>query len=168
MPKLSVIVPVYQVEDYLALCLSSIRNQSFSDLEIICVNDGSTDRSAEILQMCAAVEPRLKIVEKRNGGLSSARNAGIAAAAGEYLMFVDSDDMLTKQACVTILTAFEESGADIVTFGAHCYPEGSGDAWLTDCLSPRDIVYEGFDTRILFKEKSRPYVWRTAISRAFF
>jgi glycosyltransferase involved in cell wall biosynthesis len=167
MPKFSVIVPVYQVEHYLALCLETIRNQSICDLEIICVNDGSTDRSAELLKMSAAVDPRLKIINKPNGGLSSARNAGIKAATGEYLMFVDSDDMLTRNACATVLSAFEESAADIVTFGAHCHPEGSGYPWLVDCLSPRDAVYNEFDTDILFKEKSRPYVWRTAFSRAF-
>jgi glycosyltransferase involved in cell wall biosynthesis len=167
MPKISVIVPVYQVEEYLALCLSTIRNQSFRDLEIICVNDGSTDRSTEILQMSAAVDSRLKIIDKPNGGLSSARNVGIASATGDYLMFVDSDDMLTKRACATVLEAFEEHTADIVTFGAHCYPEGSGYPWLNDCLSPQDAVYDAFDTRILFEEKSRPYVWRTAVSRSF-
>ena len=94
MPCISVIVPVYNVEEYLCVCLSSIRKQSLRDIEIICVNDGATDASGELLDLFAAVDERIRIVEKENGGLSSARNAGIEAARGDYLMFVDSDDLL--------------------------------------------------------------------------
>ncbi|MEG2533508.1 MAG: glycosyltransferase family 2 protein [Gordonibacter sp.] len=167
MPCISVIVPVYNVEEYLALCLSSVRNQSLRDLEIICVNDGSTDSSGDLLDLFSAVDARIRIVEKKNGGLSSARNIGIEAARGDYIMFVDSDDLLEENACESVVAAFEGSGADIVTFGAKCYPESYGNPWLVDCLSPRDVVYHSFDIDILFKEKSRPYVWRSAFAAPF-
>lgn len=167
MPCISVIVPVYNVEEYLCVCLSSIRKQSLRDIEIICVNDGATDASGELLDLFAAVDERIRIVEKENGGLSSARNAGIAAARGDYLMFVDSDDLLERKACEKVFALFEQTQADIVTFGAKCYPESLGYPWLVDCLSPRDVVYDSFDMDILFKEKSRPYVWRSAFAASF-
>jgi glycosyltransferase involved in cell wall biosynthesis len=167
MPLISIIVPVYNVEDYLALCLSSIRKQSLHDIEVICVNDGSSDRSAEILGRCAVADPRIRIIEKSNGGLSSARNVGIRAARGTYLMFVDSDDFIEADACEKVVATFEEHDAEVVTFGAHPYPEDAGDDWLRECLSPKDKVYEAFDIDILFKENSRPFVWRTAFAADF-
>lgn len=166
MSKISVIVPIYNVEKYISFCLDSIRRQSFSDIEILCVLDGSTDRSGIIARKHAANDERIRIIEKTNGGLSSARNAGILAATGKYLIFVDSDDFLEKNACKEVLSAFEAENADVVTFGAHCVPACDGNPWLIDCLSPSDAVYDGFDSDILFKEKSRPYVWRTAVRRA--
>lgn len=94
MPQISVIVPVYNVQRYLRRCVDSILSQTFSDLEVILVDDGSPDRCGAICDEYAAADPRVKVIHKPNGGLSSARNAGIEAAAGEYLAFVDSDDWL--------------------------------------------------------------------------
>ena len=94
MKKISVIVPVYNMEKYLVRCLESIVNQTYPDLEIICVNDGSTDSSAKILETYASKDKRIKLITKENGGLSSARNAGINAATGEFITFVDSDDWI--------------------------------------------------------------------------
>lgn len=165
MPKFSIILPIYNVEKYLSYCLDSVRKQSFEDIEILCVLDGSKDRSSRIASMHAALDSRIRVIEKENGGLSSARNAGILAATGEYLLFVDSDDYLEKNACKTLLAAFEDHDADVVTFGANCVPVCNANPWLLDCLSPSDAVYDGFDPDILFKEKSRPYVWRTAVRR---
>lgn len=168
MPQVSVIVPVYNVETYLAACLDSIRNQSLTDIEIICVNDGSPDRSPALLRMAAAVEERIKVIDKPNGGLSSARNAGLRAATGDYVIFVDSDDFLESKACASIVKAFEKTGAEIVTFGANILPVSAGTRWLRRTLTPREVTYEGFDPAVLFDEKgSRPYVWRSAFSREF-
>lgn len=164
MPKISVIVPVYNVESYLPQCIDSIRRQTFGDIEIVCVVDGSTDRSESILRLYEKVEPRMKIVVKPNGGLSSARNAGIEASSAPILMFVDSDDMLTPDACEVVCAAFESCDTEVVTFGARCYPAFDATAWLNEVLSPRDAYYSSFDTAILFEEKSRPFVWRTAVS----
>ena len=96
--KVSVIVPIYNVEDYLECCLDSILKQTYTNLEIILVNDGSTDSSLSICKKYLEKDNRIVIVDKSNGGLSDARNAGLENANGEYVMFVDSDDFLTENA----------------------------------------------------------------------
>lgn len=93
-PLLSIVVPVYNVEKYLVECIDSILNQPYKDCEIILVNDGSTDRSLDICLRYEAKDPRIIVVNKRNGGLSSARNCGIEKAKGKYISFIDSDDYL--------------------------------------------------------------------------
>lgn len=98
-PKVSVIIPVYNVEKYLDDCLENVVNQTLQDIEIICVNDGSTDNSLEVLQKYENEDARIKIINKENGGLSSARNAGIKEAKGEYILFLDSDDMVSRGVC---------------------------------------------------------------------
>jgi glycosyltransferase involved in cell wall biosynthesis len=107
MPKLSVIVPVYNVEEYLEDCLTSISNQTFSDFEIIAVNDGTLDRSREILERYLKKESRLKIIDKPNGGLSSARNTGFANSSGKYIHFLDSDDIISPYMYETLITELE-------------------------------------------------------------
>lgn len=165
MPLVSIIVPVYNVERYVSMSLDSLRAQTFSDIEIICVIDGSLDRSESVVRMHQALDERVRVVVKENGGLSSARNEGIRAARGEYLLFVDSDDFLDKNACRVILDTFRKSGAEVVTFGAQCVPLFDGNDWLAECLSPRDVVYDGFEPALLFDENSHPYVWRTAVKK---
>ena len=168
MAAISVIVPVYNVESYLPQCMDSIRRQTFSDIEIVCVVDGSTDRSEAILRLYEKVEPRLRIVVKKNGGLSSARNAGIEASTSPLLMFVDSDDMLEPRACETVCAAFQAYDADLVTFGANCYPAFESTPWYDKVLSPRNVHYSEFDAAIVFDEASRPFAWRTAAKAKFF
>ena len=98
-PKVSVIIPVYNVEKYLEDCLDNVVGQTLQDIEIICINDGSTDNSLEVLQKYENEDARIKIINKENGGLSSARNIGIKEAKGEYILFLDSDDMVSKGLC---------------------------------------------------------------------
>lgn len=167
MPVLSVIVPVYNVEDYLEWCLESLRAQTFEDIEILCINDGSTDDSRQVLTICQEKDPRIKIIDKENGGLSSARNAGIKAATTNLVCFLDSDDCFTSDACEVIVNIFNKTNADVVTFGAYCYPESAGYPWLVEHLSPRDVEYEPFHPDLLFKEMSRPFAWRTACKKSF-
>ncbi len=114
MPKISVIVPIYNVEKYLGACLDSIIAQTFSDIEIICVNDGSTDCSADILADYAQKEHRIKIINQENKGLSGARNSGIKIATGEYICFVDSDDRLPSFSLKTLLQIAEASRSPVV------------------------------------------------------
>ena len=95
-PLVSILVPVYNVEDYLERCLDSLLQQSLTQIEIVCVNDGSTDKSAEILEEYAKKDNRIVVVHKKNGGLPSARNAGLDVAKGKYVGFVDSDDYVDK------------------------------------------------------------------------
>ena len=166
-PRITVIVPVYNVEDYLAWCLDSIVAQSLKDIEVVCVNDGTKDSSRDIAARYAKADSRFVIVDKPNGGLSSARNAGIRAASAPYVCFVDSDDRITPDACEKIVAAFERSVADVITFGANCYPTSAGYDWLIERLSPCDVEYEGFAPDLIFKEMSRPFVWRTACRKDF-
>lgn len=110
---ISVIVPVYNVEEYLKQCLDSILEQTFSNYEVILVNDGSTDSSGLICQEYAEKDSRIRYFEKENGGLSDARNYGIEQAQGEYLTFVDSDDFLDKMHLNVLYTALVSNNVDI-------------------------------------------------------
>lgn len=94
--KISVIVPVYNVEKYLSRCIDSIISQTFSDFELILVDDGSTDSSGKICDEYGKKDGRVKVIHKRNGGLSSARNCGLENAKGNYICFVDSDDWISS------------------------------------------------------------------------
>ena len=116
MPAISVIIPVYNVEPYLRECLDSVVNQTFRDLEIICVNDGSTDGSPAILEEYAAKDSRIQIVTKENGGLNTARNAGLERVMGEYFAIVDSDDWLDVTAYEKAYARAKASGADMTQF----------------------------------------------------
>lgn len=167
MPRVSIVLPVYNVERYLAACLDTLRSQSLRDIEIICVDDGSTDRSPILLEMAAATDSRISIITKPNGGLSSARNAGLAVATGDYVMFVDSDDFIHRKACETVVETFERTRAEIVTFGAYIHPAAHATRWLNKTLSPRKRVFEAFEPELLFEEAARPFVWRSAFTRTF-
>src|SRR4051812_36101890 len=115
MARLSVVVPIYNVEDYLKPCLDSIAAQTFTDLEVVMVNDGATDSSPTIAEAYAARDPRFKLVNRPNGGLSAARNTGVEHATGELLAFVDSDDLLTPDAYKLMVGSLDETGSDFAT-----------------------------------------------------
>lgn len=167
MARLSVVVPVYNVEDCLPWCLDSLEVQTLSDIEILCVNDGSTDGSRSVLASYADRDARIRVIDKPNGGLSSARNAGIDAATAPYVSFLDSDDRYTSNACERIVAALDETGADVLTFGANPYPAEDGYPWLEHVLSPRDVVYDAFSMDLVLKESSLPFSWRTACRTDF-
>lgn len=114
MPKISVIVPIYNVEKYLSACLDSILGQTFRDFEAICVNDGSSDNSAAILTEYAQKDSHIKVITQENKGLSGARNTGIKAATGEYICFVDSDDRIPPYALKTLLQIAEATQSPVV------------------------------------------------------
>ena len=113
-PLVSIIVPVYNAEIYLGPCLESLRSQTWPDLEIILVNDGSTDGSGQLCAAAARVDGRIRFLDRPNGGVSAARNAALAAAKGDYLQFSDSDDLLTPDATETLVRAAQVTGADLV------------------------------------------------------
>ena len=116
MPRISVIIPVYKVEKYVGRCLDSVLGQTFTDWEAVCVNDGSPDRSREILAEYAEKDSRIKIIDKPNGGLSDARNAGMRNASGEYVVFLDSDDFIHPQTFEISLALALKTGTDIVSW----------------------------------------------------
>ena len=125
-PKISVIIPVYNVEKYLRECLDSVVNQTMRDIEIICVNDGSTDNSLDILKEYAAKDDRIIVINQTNGFVGSARNNGLKIAKGEYIQFVDSDDYLELNACETAYKYALQYNADVVVFGNKNFPEQIG------------------------------------------
>ncbi|MFC6287945.1 glycosyltransferase family 2 protein [Nocardioides sp. GCM10027113] len=112
-PLLSVVVPAYQVRDYLADCLASILDQSWRHLEVVVVDDGSTDGTGDIADEIAARDPRVTVVHQANAGLGAARNAGVRHATGEYLTFADSDDLLVPGAYAAMVGSLQRSGSDI-------------------------------------------------------
>lgn len=114
MPIVSVVVPVYKVEKYIDRCVQSIRKQSLRDIEIILVDDGSPDKCPELCDQYAAVDSRIKVVHKANGGLSSARNAGMRIASGEYIGFVDSDDSIQHTMFETMVNIIQGKDLDFV------------------------------------------------------
>lgn len=116
MPEISVIVPVYRVQRYLPHCLDSVLGQTFRDIELICVDDGSPDASAEILGRYADKDSRIRVIHKENGGLSSARNAAYPHVRGRYVLFVDSDDWIDPTLCEKTLRIAIETGADMTLF----------------------------------------------------
>ena len=138
MSRLSVVVPVYNVEKYLDVSLGSLEDQSLADIDIICVNDGSTDGSRAVLARWEKRDPRIRVVDKPNGGLSSARNAGIDAATTEYVCFLDSDDRFHPNACAEMVRLLDQTGADVLTFGATLCPPDARAPWiLPRALAPR-------------------------------
>ena len=109
----SVIVPVYNVEKYVGDCIESLIRQSYKNIEIILVDDGSTDSSGQLCDVYATKDIRIKVIHKENGGLSDARNAGIDSAVGVYYSFVDGDDFLAKDAILKMIFGMKEKKCDI-------------------------------------------------------
>lgn len=111
--KVSIVIPVYKVEKYIEECLESLRKQTYTNLEIILCDDESPDRCPEICEKYAQVDSRFQVIHKKNGGAASARNAGLEIATGEYLGFVDSDDVVEKDYIESLVRILEENDADI-------------------------------------------------------
>ncbi len=128
--KLSVIVPIYKVEEYLDECIKSIVKQTYKNLEIILVDDGSPDHCPELCDIWAEKDSRIKVIHKENGGVSSARNAGLDAAIGDFIAFVDSDDYLDSDMYEIMLTQIREHNADMAQCGiVRENADGSVEVW---------------------------------------
>lgn len=142
-PLISVIVPVYKVEKYLDRCLGSICGQTYNHLEIICVDDGSPDRSIDILRAYADRDKRIRIIRRENGGLSAARNSGLEVAEGEWIAFVDSDDWIEKDTIETCVSKISDR-IDTIVFGVYVDNElGEADPNQADKEEYYRIKYEG-------------------------
>ena len=128
-PLLSVVVPVYNAAKFLPHCLDSLCGQTYRNLEIVCVNDGSTDDSLAVLKKYASRDTRIKVIRQENAGVSAARNRGLDAATGELVTFVDADDWLEPNTYETAVQAFC-AGVDMVCFG--CVVDGASDAALEE------------------------------------
>lgn len=125
-PKISIIIPAYNIESYIGKCLDSILNQDIdkSQIEIIVVDDGSTDKTPEITDSYASDYDYIKVIHKSNGGVSAARNDGIAAACGEYIFFFDGDDFQEKETCRELVDIADKNMADAVIYGYYRYENG--------------------------------------------
>lgn len=133
MEKVSVIVPIYKVEKYLRDCLESIINQSYRDLEIILIDDGSPDNSGGIADEYAGKDSRIKVIHKQNGGVAGARNDGLRMATGKYVTFVDSDDILHLRQYEILHSLIWQTGADIATCEKQDFVDGTLVDLKTEC-----------------------------------
>ena len=122
-PKISVIIPVYNTEKYLRECLDSALGQTFKDIEVICVNDGSTDGSSQILEEYTAKDSRIFLIHQKNLGVSVARNVGLELARAEYILFLDSDDCFRPELCQKVYDKATEDNLDLVVFNLHVFLE---------------------------------------------
>ena len=185
MIKISIIVSIYNLENYIRKCLDSLIKQKNREIEIICVNDGSTDSSKEILEEYKLKDSRIKVINKKNGGISSARNVGLQYANGKYILFVDGDDYIDDITSDKLVSLLEQSDAD--TFFMGYYRQWVGGA--IDKIYPKlnenliceesirklfipsivgislDKLYDWFNGKSLTSDNEFPSVWRFLYSR---
>ena len=151
LPVISIIVPVYNVKDYLERCVSSILCQTYKNIEVILVDDGSTDGSGELAEEIAKRDKRVKVIRKTNGGVSSARNVGIETATGEYVGFVDGDDYIDPDMYEFLYNLIAKNNADISCCGMI---KDEGKSVCVKRCSCETEVYESYEAlRLLAKEK---------------
>jgi len=125
LPLISIVVPVYNVEKYLGTCLDSILNQTYKNIEVVLIDDGSTDSSGEICDLYEKEDRRIRVIHKKNGGLSDARNRGVESVKGEYITFVDSDDIISYDMIKALFNLLNDTGADIaVCDPVHVFNQG--------------------------------------------
>ena len=148
MPKVSVVIPVYNAEEYLRECLDTIVNQTLKDVEIICVDDGSTDGSLEILQEYKQIDNRIVILQQKNSGAASARNWGMSLARGKYLLLLDSDDIFDRKLLEKSVAKAEILDSDVTVFKAMCFDTNTG---------VRSVMKDNISNFRLGKEKAFSY-----------
>ncbi len=168
MIRFSIIVPVYNVERYLERCLDSICNQSYTNIEIILIDDGSSDNSKEIYERYAQNDNRLVVIRQENQGLSAARNAGLNHASGEYILFVDSDDYIDVDACNRFNVVIENCFPDMIIGGATVQEDNREYSMVHSNLS-EDVEYTGITYSGLAIDAREWYapVWLGCYSRNY-
>lgn len=174
-PKITFIVPVYNVEQFLIPTIESLRSQTVEDIEILCINDGSKDGSVEILEQYQEDDGRIRVISQENAGVSAARNRGIAEARGEYIAFVDGDDLLSYNMAEKCLEAAYKYSLEVVAFDYRCFDCITGKSFdhywtITNRHSelPMDQVFgaEAFKTRTFsFYGSSCVFMWKTSFLR---
>jgi len=156
-PLISIIVPIYNVEQYLENCIKSILNQTYKNIEAILVDDGSPDGSGAICDKYAALDPRIKVIHKKNGGVSSARNAGLKAACGEYIGWVDPDDWIELDMFEYLFSNLKSYDADVAVCSRRiCYPSRT-----EDCVWKNTLVLNTEEAlrQLLMDKQMRNYLW---------
>lgn len=165
--KISIVVPVYNVEKYLQRCIDSLVNQTYKGLEIILVNDGSTDHSPAICEANAQKDSRIRVLNKKNGGLSDARNAGLNVAVGQYILFVDSDDYIEVDTCERLLAGMQDD-VDLVA-GAYKEVRDGQIIYKRHTNLQENIVYSSREFVIRSIQKNEWYApaWLNLYRRQF-
>lgn len=165
-PKVSIIIPVYNVEQYLKECMDSVLNQTLNDIEIICVDDCSTDNSLNILKEYTLKDDRIKLIEQpENRGAYVARNSGLKIATGEYIGFVDPDDYIELSTYEKAYEAAKSNDSDMVVFGGEPFEAKSSLA--RSALNTRDNIYIDNSFKALLNEAgSLPFVWNKIYKRS--
>lgn len=164
--KVSIIVPIYNVEKYLCKCVDSILNQSYNNLQIILVDDGSPDSCPNICDEYLHKDNRIQVIHKANGGLSSARNAGIKVANGKYIVFIDSDDYIEIDMIKKLVTAIESSNADLCICGMR-WVNKDGTLFTKVAKSPiKNIIYDDDKKFDLFKQPNYFY-YVTSVNKLY-
>lgn len=156
-PLLSIIVPIYNVEQYLDRCIQSILNQTYQNLEIILVDDGATDCSGAIADSYAAKDKRIKAFHKENGGLSDARNYGLEHVTGDYILFIDSDDFIVNIMCERLITVASSNNADIVSCNYYIYRGDDDISIHTMSVQDDKRTFTGMDMLRYYLLKTEPF-----------
>ena len=171
MVTVSVIIPVFNAEKYISTCIESLISQSYSDFEIICVDDGSTDNSPRILQQYMSMDPRIKIIEQKNQFAGNARNTGMEVASGKYCMFLDIDDFFEKNMIELQVRQIEKDHADICICDADIYDDQTGTFRKSEWLLAKSYIPHVSFNREEIKDHiffiKPPAAWNMIISAAF-
>lgn len=165
MALVSVIIPIHKIEPYIEQCIQSVRNQTYKNLEIILVDDGSPDLCGEICDQYADSDDRIKVIHKANGGLGDARNAGILIARGKYLLFVDGDDYIHEKLVEKVIWCAEEKQAEIVVFDYVAVEEDTAreELWSMS-ISRNKVTNADMDPKLLI---TGPRAWNKLYRRDF-
>lgn len=165
---ISVIVPVYKVENYLDRCVQSIVEQTYDNLEIILVDDGSPDQCPKMCDDWAAKDQRIKVIHKKNGGLSDARNVGIAESNGKYLTFIDSDDYVDSRFIECLYTQIQKNGAQMSCVGIQMFDDKSRVNIDTEQHGMEIYTRKGAIEALFDSSKFRDYAWNKMFERSLF
>ena len=157
-PLISVIVPIYNVEKYLARCVDSIVNQTYKNLEIILVDDGSPDNCPAMCDEWAEKDSRIRVIHKENGGVSSARNAALDIATGDYIGFVDSDDWIEPEMYSSLIQKISESGKNIALCSYYAV-EISGERYECRCVVDKEVLDKDDYFRFIVLGGDGGYIW---------
>lgn len=148
-PLISIIIPIYNVGSFLEKCLDSVINQSYENIEIICVNDGSTDNSSEVINNFSLKDKRIITINQKNSGLSGARNSGICESTGEYIIFLDGDDWLDYNACEVLVKYSKQYDSDVILF--PYIKEYSDKSEKVNLFNEKFKIFESKDSRNLYR-----------------
>jgi glycosyltransferase involved in cell wall biosynthesis len=162
-PKVSIVVPIYNSEKWLDECISSLSNQTIKDIEIICVNDGSTDHSADIIADHAQKDPRIRVITQKNQGVAAARNRGLELARGEFVAFVDSDDFVDSDCYKKAYIDATNTEADITAFGYNIFNSNG----VKRRHTLRKIQYDDALEAWFSERGGRPFIWNKLFRKAF-